>query len=232
MCDLLIIKTGSTFDALRNKQGDFDDWVLQLIPGNQKNIKVIKAQVQPEYPDPKTLSGIIITGSHDNVTDHLPWMLHLMSWIKLAVQKNVPVLGICFGHQILAKALGGKIGFHPAGGEFGLAPVELFKGADSDPLLKYLPKQFHVFVSHEQSILSLPDGAAVLARNNHEPHHIVRFRTNVYGLQFHPEFNPTVARFYLKTNRGKGKLGTAPEIHEAVLIGNQLAHNFIELCLT
>lgn len=82
----------------------------------------------------------------------------------------MPALGICYGHQLLGHALGGTVGNHPDGGEFGTVEVRLLPEAAADPLFAGLPAVFPAQLFHRQSVLYLPSGAQVLASSQREPH--------------------------------------------------------------
>jgi GMP synthase (glutamine-hydrolysing) len=143
------------------------------------------------------MAGLIITGSHDMVTEHLPWSETIADWLPDVIIHKVPILGICYGHQLLAYALGGKIGNNPHGGEFGTIQVSLTKEGQSDLLFKNVDKVFDAQVSHRQSVLELPEHAKILAYS--ETYHIqaISYGTSTWGVQFHPEFSPEITREYI-----------------------------------
>jgi len=107
---------------------------------------------------------------------------------------GAPLFGVCYGHQLMAQALGGHVDFHPNGREMGSHRVRLLPGAESDPLMGGYPSEFPVHLTHMQTILRLPEGARSLARSDHDPHQIVRYGPNAVSTQFHPEFTPAIAR--------------------------------------
>ena len=100
----------------------------------------------------------MIAGSHAMVTQNLDWSLKVETWLAPLVTAGVPVLGICYGHQLLAKAMGGKVDFHPNCLEIGTASITLTADALSDPLLQGLPKVFNAHTCHSQTVLVLPPG--------------------------------------------------------------------------
>lgn len=118
----------------------------------------------------------------------------------------MPVLGICFGHQMVAHALGGQVGQHPDGLELGTVPVAVKADVSDDPLWQDMPVEFDANVVHYQTVLSLPAGAIALAGNSHEPHHAFRWRSSVWGVQFHPEFNVQAMQAYVNHVRATGGL--------------------------
>jgi GMP synthase (glutamine-hydrolysing) len=109
------------------------------------------------------------------------------------------VLGICYGHQLLAHALGGEVGYHPGGLEIGTVEVTRNPHAADDVLLGALPGRFAAQVVHHQSVRALPPGAVPLAGNAHEPHHAYRIGERAWGVQFHPEFSADAMRCYIDT---------------------------------
>lgn len=195
---ILIVKTGSTLDALRSEQGDFDDWIARGLGADAGNIEVCDPRSGAPLPQPDTLRGVVITGSHEMVSHRAPWSERTAEWLARCVQAAVPVLGICYGHQLLAHAMGGTVDFHPAGLEIGTVPLHLASAAQDDPLFAGLPEQFPVQVIHRQSALQLPPGAVPLAANAHEPHQAFRIGRCAWGVQFHPEFDAAAMRGYVQ----------------------------------
>ena len=89
------------------------------------SILIINVHEGDALPPITQLSGIIITGSPAMVTEQQPWMLALAAWLPSVINANLPLLGICFGHQILAQTLGGTVGYHPQGREIGTVDISL-----------------------------------------------------------------------------------------------------------
>lgn len=189
MKPLLIVKTGSTFAPLIPQMGDFEDWIARIAASPTRPIVTFDAQRETRLPDPLAFAGVVITGSDAMVTDREPWSEALVPWLRHAVELEWPILGICYGHQLLAHALGGTVDFHPAGTEIGTASITKTAEAAIDPLFYALPPSFSAHTVHSQSVLRLPEGAVLLARNTFEPHHAFRVGACAWGVQFHPEFD-------------------------------------------
>lgn len=185
---LVIIKAGSATEAVRRQWGDFEDWLRQGLALPAGDLRLIRASEGEPLPRPEECGGVVITGSHAMVTDNLSWSVALAAWLPAVVRQRIPLLGICYGHQLLAAAMGGQVDYHPRGPEIGTAHVELLPVAADDPLFAGLPDSFPVQAFHSQSILSLPPQAVLLARNDFEPHHAFRLGTCAWGVQFHPEY--------------------------------------------
>jgi len=194
---LLIIKTGSTLPMLKTKMGDFEDYILRQLPGIPDYLvaPVTEKLWLPAYDG---LSGVVITGSHAMVTDREEWSEFTAEWLRKIPEGSLPVLGICYGHQLLAHAMGGEVGYHPHGVEIGTTEVELTADGCLDPLLGVLPKEFSAHVAHAQTVLKLPPGSTLLARNEFEPHHAFVLNKNLWGVQFHPEFTVEIERAYIE----------------------------------
>lgn len=199
MKPLLIIKTGKTVKRVPPEAGDFEHWIatgLALDTGHQALTRAVYSG--EELPHPDTVSAVVITGSAAMVSERLTWSEYVAGWLRASARQRVPVLGICYGHQLLAHALGGRVDFHPQGREMGTTHISKTAAAINDPLFADLPPVFKVHVTHRQSVLQLPPGAEVLAGNDFEPHHAVRFNDNMWGVQFHPEFSADVMLHYLE----------------------------------
>lgn len=126
------------------------------------------------------------------VTDREPWSERTAEWLRGAHGARLPLLGICYGHQLMAHALGGVVDFHPQGREIGQHAIDFCVDVGDDALLGALPRRFLANLTHEQSVLSPPPGAEVLARSRHDPHQVLRYGPNAWSVQFHPEFSPTL----------------------------------------
>lgn len=190
-----IIKTGRTLLPLEQCFGDFEDWFQR--PQDGVRYSVVAACDNDQPPPPATYDRIIITGSPAMVTERAPWSEALVPWLKQAATARIPMLGVCYGHQLIAHAFGGSVDWHPHGREIGTVHIERLETAIDDPLLGNLPTRFPAHVSHAQSVITLPPEAIVLARNDFEPHHAYRIGTHIWGLQFHPEFDCDIMRGYL-----------------------------------
>jgi GMP synthase (glutamine-hydrolysing) len=208
---LVIVKVGSTFEALRIERGDFEHWIADGLGTDTLPLLVIDPRRGDTLPDPAEVSGVVVTGSHAMVSHREPWSETTAAWLARLVARGTPVLGICYGHQLLAHALGGEAGDHPRGAEVGTVTVTLEEAAATDPLLQGLPARFPANAVHWQSALRLPDGAVRLAASAHEPVHAFRVGGNAWGLQFHPEFDADAMRGYIDMLAdGLRKEGTDP----------------------
>lgn len=197
MKPVLIIKAGTTFQTTARVFGDFEDWTIRGMELSGEEARVMAAYKNERLPTDNTFCGVVVTGSHSMVTDHEPWSEELAKWISQLIEQQVPILGLCFGHQLLSYAMGGEVGNHPKGREIGTVHIKMNPAGTVDDLLKVLPREFLAHVTHTQTVLHLPPGAEVLAGNAFEPHHAFRLGDCAWGVQFHPEFDAAIMRSYI-----------------------------------
>jgi GMP synthase (glutamine-hydrolysing) len=203
MQKFLIVKTGGTFADYAARRGDFEDWTargMSLADGSWESVDI---QAGAPLPDPAGYAGAVITGSHGMVTDALPWIADAAAWIRKAVEAGLPLFGICFGHQLMADALGGRADYHPDGVEIGTADITRTRASDDDPLFRGLPEVFPGHVTHSQTALKLPEGAVLLATGSHDPHQAFRVGDSAWGVQFHPEFDAPAIREYIRRRKAE-----------------------------
>jgi GMP synthase (glutamine-hydrolysing) len=191
---LVIVQPGQKLPALEDYPGDFADWVLRGMGLAHPVAKVVRPHL--EEPLPPAPDAVVITGSSAMVTDRTPWIGATASWLRELVGRAVPVLGICFGHQLLAYALGGEVRDNPQGVEVGTVTTRFTPVADADRLCAGLGGEQRVQASHRQSVTRLPSGAVLLAASAKDPHHAFRVGGCAWGLQFHPEFDRQIVTAY------------------------------------
>ena len=198
MRTLWIIKAGTTFPDTARRHGDFEQWTLDSLGWDRHGAAIWDARLGQPLPAPSQCAGVVVTGSHAMVTDALPWSVRLEKWIPEVVEREIPFLGICYGHQLLARAMGGRVDYHPRGREIGTVRIELLAAANTDPIFSGLSGQPLVHVVHSQTVLQLPPAAERLARNDFEPNHAFRIGPAAWGIQFHPEYNRRIMCAYIE----------------------------------
>jgi len=201
MKPILIVRTGRAPDAIRARHGDFPHWFRLCAALSPIRLQVVDVAAGEALPPPKEVAGALITGSAAMVTERAAWSERTAGWIRDAMDAQLPLFGVCYGHQLMAHALGGRVDYLPGGREIGTQPIELLPAAAHDPLTRRLPGSFRAHTTHEQSVLEVPPGASVLARSARDPHHLVRYSAHAVSTQFHPEFNADVMRAYIHRKR-------------------------------
>ena len=226
---ILVLQTGDPVPSVEARRGPFAQMIRDVIgPLWAGGYEVADARVA-NPASTEGIAAIVITGSAANVPEREPWMLRTEAWLRDAVGAGVPVFGICFGHQILAQALGGEVIRNPRGREIGTKTIT--KRAH-DPLFEGLPDEFHANVTHVDTVGRLPPGAVSLARSPLEDHHAIRFTETCYGVQFHPEIDADILRGYIETRReilaaeGIDPERLASEVNDGVA-GTETLRNFV-----
>jgi GMP synthase (glutamine-hydrolysing) len=198
MKPVLIIRTGRAPDNIRGRHGDFPHWFricARLLP---EQLQIVDVAAGESLPPPQDVAGAMITGSAAMVTERAAWSERTAGWIRNAMDVELPLFGVCYGHQLMAHALGGGVDYLSGGREIGTQPIELLHDAASDPMANTLPASFRAHTTHEQSVLEPPRGSIVLARSARDPHQLLRHGPHAISTQFHPEFNAEVMRAYIK----------------------------------
>lgn len=136
--------------------------------------------------------GVIVSGSQSSVYDDRPWIQTLSRWTEGAIADGLPVLGVCWGHQLLAQILGGTV----RGGSYELGYVEVIQER-KDPLWNGIPNPFTVFATHSDHVVEMPSDATLLASNDTG---VQAFRyEQVYAVQFHPEYDLRTAKAMIES---------------------------------
>lgn len=200
MKQILLIKTGCTIEQIKPRHGDFENWFATGM-GLDEILQIDVYKQQP-LPAPENLAGVVITGSPAMVSAREDWSEQTAEWLRKVIPTGLPVLGVCYGHQLLAHALGGRVGPNPAGRQIGTVKARCTDSAWDDPLLGRLPENFPAQTSHSEAVLDIPSGAVRLATSPRDRNFALRFADRVWGLQFHPEFSAAVTKDYIRYRAG------------------------------
>lgn len=146
-----------------------------------------------QLPDPDRFDVVIVTGSYARIGDDSDWIETLQRYIRKRVAARRPTVGVCFGHQLVASALGGSVDSLPDGAA-GYRQVELTEDGREHTLFDDVPDQFETFLWHLDHVTNVPDGATVLARRGETVQSFALQDAPVVGIQFHPEVTPRLAR--------------------------------------
>ena len=193
---VMILAAGSTLPAIAERRGDFDRWIREQTGDAWTGTWAVHdLRTMAPLPVPGDADAFVITGSSSSVTERAPWMLRAEELVRGIDRAGVWLLGICFGHQMIAQALGGDVQKNPRGREIGT--VRLQRRAD-DPLFADLPRSFDVNATHVDSVAMLPPHAVVLGATLLDPAAAFRVGRRVRAVQFHPEMDADVMREYLR----------------------------------
>jgi GMP synthase-like glutamine amidotransferase len=151
------------------------------------DVEVRRLDLGDEIPEADHVDGLVVMGGPFGAyeEDSHPFLARECSLLAAAVRHGSPVLGVCLGAQLLAKALGGKV-FPGHGAEVGFGSIDLTQAGQQDPLFAEIGNVLPAFHWHGDTF-TLPEGAALLASSQMYAHQAFRFGSRAYGLQFHVE---------------------------------------------
>ncbi len=185
---ITIIETGLAPEPIRDQHATYPEMFETLISGADDGLvfeTVSPARGAP-LPDPASLEAILITGSAAGVYEAHDWMQPLFDFIRRAAKNKTPQVGICFGHQAIAKALGAHVEKADAGWGLGLHTYDVHHAPGwMDPV-----ETFALGVSHQDQVLSLPEGANIIAASDFTPFAALDYpEAAAMSFQGHPEFD-------------------------------------------
>lgn len=198
---LLVVKTGDTLPNIKERCGDFDAMFLENIGELGVEARIVEVHKGEALPRLEEIDAAIITGSPASVTKRDKWANELAAWTRDAVQANLHILGVCYGHQLLAHAMDGVVEKNPNGYEAGTISVQINDEGLVDPLLGAVARgvqtiSFHS--THEDAVVELPPGARLLASTETTPVQAFAIGEHAWGVQFHPEFSEEVMKLYVQ----------------------------------
>ena len=179
------------------------------------------------------ISALVISGSRSNLTMPEEWMEGACEFVRRAVEYGVPTLGICFGHQLLAKTFGGKLeraeeGFHE------ISTTQLTSEGRMDPLFSGCSEPVEVIFTHQDHVIDIPERARLLSSAEHTVNAAFRLYTEngeamqTWGLQFHPESTADICRY-------ASSVGDMPFSEDderiARLAGTRILQNFADIAM-
>jgi GMP synthase (glutamine-hydrolysing) len=181
--------------------GDYPDMFRRLFSDHPEVQIVTYDAVGGKIPaNPAECDAWITTGSRYSVNDEEPWIRDLEEFVRKVAEQDVPFVGVCFGHQLIAKALGGTVVQSERGWGVGAKEVEVREDLG-------LGSSYTVLTSYQDQIEELPPGAEILGWNEHCPVSMMGVGQTMIGFQGHPEFEPEYSGALLSARRG----GVIPE---------------------
>ncbi|MDA7617924.1 MAG: type 1 glutamine amidotransferase [Verrucomicrobiota bacterium] len=176
-------------------------WFSKTLPGNDACVlNVLNIEDNLDQALEGDLHGVIISGSPRDAWDHEESTINLLLFLQSCLTHRIPVLGVCFGHQILARFLKGEVKHHPEGLQLMNSRIELTTAGRKSPLFKGLKTQFNAISGHADYVEEIPPNCQWLARSKHTKVQAFQFQDLFFGVQFHPEFTGEIIK-YLWTPR-------------------------------
>lgn len=219
-----VLKTDDVREQLVGEFGEYPEMFADLLRSQDPELEFVTYEVQRgHYPaDIDEVDAYLITGSKTGVYEDKPWIPPLMGFVQKLHDQKKPTIGICFGHQLIAHALGGKTRKSDKGWGVGVHSYEMQETPTwmSEPL-----ETFSLLVSHQDQVEELPPGAKVLASSDFCPMAMVQVDDHMLTFQAHPEFTKPYSNNLMELRReafgedvvAKGQASLQNDIHESTV---------------
>jgi len=198
MACIAVLITGDPIPSVRQCVASFTSLIRDAAEAADATWVQFDLRSATRLPDPRDFAACIVAGSPHSVTERAPWMLASEAYLRDARALGTALFGICFGHQLMASAFGGRVALNPRGREMGLCVA---KPVGSGAELSWPEQAFAVLMSHGATVIVLPAGAQVLATTLRAAHAAIDYGALCLSTQFHPEFTPSVLRCYIEHYR-------------------------------
>ena len=197
---IAILQCDSVLDELVEEFGDYPDMVRSMLQGLAGNLSFQVFDVtRQEYPDdPDAFDCYISTGSRAAAYAQTPWIERLIRFVRLLDERRKKLVGICFGHQIIALACGGEVSKSEKGWGIGVSVNRIV----CRPTWMCEPRErLNIIVSHQDQITKLPPSATVIAESDFCPYFIIQWNDHFLSIQGHPEWHRAYSRALIERRR-------------------------------
>lgn len=192
-----ILETGQPPTTLQAEWGTYADMVHRML-GEDLDYRVYDVQAGDLPAEPNECAAYVITGSSAGVNDDLPWIAPLLGFLKRA-RGQAKMVGLCFGHQAMAKAFGGEVVRSPKGWGLGIHRYQVVE----PPSDMVEPLAFALAAFHQDQVITPPSDARVLAASEFTPFAVLGYDDDTVSLQGHPEFTPEFAAALIHAQRDR-----------------------------
>lgn len=219
---VLLLKPGRT--SSRAVLGDYEVWFSRCTGAQMTPVELHEGERPPSV---KGFDAVIMTGSPLSVTTPTEWMERAADFLVESAER-VPVLGVCFGHQLLAWRHGARVVKNPQGRELGTVRVELTPLGRQDELFAGFAPQLEVQATHEDMVLAPTKTIGVLATNAQCQVQAIRIGARAWGVQFHPEMDAASIQFCVDSKDTAEADRARAQVRETPW-GERLLRRFLEL---
>lgn len=201
-----LLQCDSVIDALQSKHGNYPAMFSELFAEVDDSIELTVFNViEGEYPeDIHAFDGYVTTGSRFGAEDELPWIQELIRFVAKLYQDDIKLVGICFGHQIIAKALGGQVVKSDKGWGVGVSVNEVVNElASQQDWMQPAKAEMKLIVSHQDQVVKLPKDSQVLAASEFCPAYMYSVGKCFLSVQGHPEFSKSYSNDLMESRRDR-----------------------------
>lgn len=206
-----ILQTGTSPSAIREDAGDYNELFEDLLDGRGMEFisyRVLDGEMPASVAE---ADGWLITGSRHGVYEPHPWIDPLEAFVHKIIAAEKPLVGVCFGHQLIARALGGAVEKFDGGWAVGPSLYETKTG-----------NELSLYAWHQDQVISCPRGARVLAHNDFCENAILAYDDRILTFQAHPEFTPIFMSKLLNERRSVLPLDVAETAIKNLEAGTQV----------
>lgn len=204
-----ILSTGEATAYTLARHGSYVELFQELLAEPGVHWDIFDSQRGERPQRVKDYHGLVITGSAATAHETLSWILSLNALIREIVDQGVKLLGVCFGHQVVANALGGRSEINPAGWEIGLHQVTTTQAISKNWYVRDAEPCPGILESHRDHVAELPAGAELLAYSEQTPVQMFAVGDRVLCMQGHPEFNNDIVRDLVESRGKEGVISPA-----------------------
>lgn len=179
---------------LKNRYGGYFTLFANMLSEPDETWDLFKV-VEDQFPAMEDLCkyhGFVVTGSCYDAHGNDPWILKLCHLLQTLNTMRIKILGICFGHQVLCRALGGKIGRALVGWDIGLRKITVFDKLSAKYSGFQIPSMISIVECHQDTVYNVPEGAEILASSAKTNIEMFSLGDNILGIQGHPEYTTDI----------------------------------------
>lgn len=197
-----LLQCDSVMESLQVKHGDYPAMFDQLLKQVDSEIELsVFNVIEGEYPENiHEFDGYVTTGSRYGAEDDLPWIHDLIGFVQTLHREKIKLVGICFGHQIIAKALGGLVVKSEKGWGVGVSINKVAKHLD---WMQPAKPEMQLLVSHQDQVIKLPENSVVLATSDFCPAYMYSVDEYFLSIQGHPEFSKSYSNDLMESRRDR-----------------------------